>query len=126
MTNEDRNQIRTVASRPLGSVWGYWPFVSPVVFVVIGIAVQTALLAYFKTHLSGFEVCIRHNGKVDVLWDNELVQEAVLVVSGSITITFVLLAFLARESYKQTVLLKAAAKDLGIECEPQVGVANKT
>ncbi|MDD5140451.1 MAG: hypothetical protein PHY43_09370 [Verrucomicrobiales bacterium] len=115
MTSQDRNQIREVAHKPLGSIWGYWPFVFPVLLVVIGIAVQIALLSYFKRHSSGFEICIRQGAKIEVLWDSQLVQEAVLVMSFSITITFALLAFLARQSYKQAALLKAAASELGIE-----------
>ncbi len=115
MTSQEKNLLQDIARKPLGSIWGYWAFAFPVLIVIIGIAVQAFLLAYFKQHSTGFEVCIRQGDKVDVLWDSQLVQQAVLTVSLSITATFGLLAFLARQSYKQIGLLKSAARELGIE-----------
>ncbi len=123
MTSEQRNQIHVMTRRPLGSIWGYWPFIFPVVLVVVGIAVQIALLSYFKTRFGDFDILIRKGTKVEILWDSQLVQEAVLTVSFSITVTFALLAFLARRSHEQAILLKAAATELGIENGQQEGSA---
>ncbi len=124
MTSEQRNQIRMMTRRPLGSVWSYWAFIFPVVLVVVGIAIQIALLSYFKSRFGEFDILIRHGKDVRLLWDSQLVQEAVLTVSFSITVTFGLLAFLARRSHKQAALLNAAARELGIEGGQQDGAAN--
>ena len=119
MTSKQREQIRMMTRRPLGSVWGYWPFVFPVLLVVIGIAVQVALLSYFNSRLGEIDILIRHGKDVRLLWESQLVKEAVLTVSLSITLTFALLAFLARRSHQQATLLRAAASDLGIEAGQQ-------
>ena len=96
-------------------IWGYWPFVLPVIFVIIGIVVQVALLGYFKQKVPGLEVCVRRGTNVEAMWDSQLVQECVLVVSLSITVTFALLAVLAGTAFKQVGLLRSAAKELGID-----------
>jgi len=114
MTSEQRNQMELMTRRPLGSIWGYWPFVFPVVLVVVGVAIQIALLGYFKSNYGDFDILIRHGKDVRLLWDSELVKEAVLTVSFSVTVTFGLLALLAFRSHKQAALLNAAARDLGI------------
>jgi hypothetical protein len=115
MTGIERNQIQDTIRRSPDSIWGYWPFLLPVICVLVGIGVQIALLTYFKTQSPSFEVCIRSGKRVEVMWDSQLVQEAVLVVSLSITTTFALLAFLARQLFKQVSLLKAAARELSID-----------
>jgi hypothetical protein len=99
----------------VGSVWGYWPFVLPVVLVIVGIGVQVVLLRYFESRYGEFDVLIRHGAKTELLWDSQVVKEAVLTITLSITLTFALLAFLARRSYRQAALLNAAAKELGLE-----------
>jgi len=115
MTSEERKLIQEIASKPVGSLWGYWPFVLPVTVVVIGVAVQIALLSYFNARLGHIDILIRSGTKVELLWESQLVKEAVLTVSFSITGTFALLAFLAYRSHKQAILLKAAVRELGIE-----------
>jgi hypothetical protein len=125
MTSEQRSQIRGMSRRPVGSIWGYWPFLFPVLIVIIGVAVQIALLVYLKGRVGDFDILIRHGGKVQVLWDSQLVRQAVLTVSFSITMTFGLLAFLAWRSHKQAMLLKAAASELGIEDSQPDGTARR-
>jgi len=119
MTSEQRNQIRALTRQPVGSIWGYWPFVLPVLLVIIGIVVQVVLLRYFESRYGSFDILIRQGKKIEVLWEAQLVKEAVLTISLSITLTFALLAFLARRSYRQATLLRAAAGDLGIESGQQ-------
>ena len=114
-----------MGSRPLGSIWGYWPFAFPVLLMVVGVAVQIALLRYFESRYGTFDVLIRHGTRTELLWDSQLVKEAVLTVSLSITVTFGLLAFLACRSHKQAVLLKAAAHELGID-KGQDGAAKRS
>jgi hypothetical protein len=124
MTSEQRNQIRDMTRRPVGSIWGDWLFVFPVVLVIVGIGVQVVLLRYFESRYGSFDILIRHGTKTGVLWDSQLVKEAVLTITLSITVTFALLAFLARRSHKQAVLLKAAANELGIESGQPDGASN--
>jgi hypothetical protein len=126
MTSEERDQIRAMTSRPPGSLWGYWPFIFPVLLVVIGIAVQIALLRYLESRFGSFDILIKHGTKTELLWDSQLVKEAVLTVSLSITVTFGLLAFLAYRSHKQAVLLKAAAQEIGVENGQQRSAANRS
>ena len=115
MTEDDREQIRKAIVNSPKSIWGYLFFIAPVIVVIIGVVLQFILLAYFEKSLGvDFDVCIRHGKRVEQLWDNNLVREAVLVVSGSITVTFGLLAFLAYLSFRQIKLLAKAAKELGI------------
>ncbi len=125
MTSEERNQIRGMTNRPPSSIWGYWPFVFPVLLVVVGVAVQIALLRYLGSRYGSFDILIRHGTRTELLWDSQLVKEAVLTVSLSITVTFGLLAFLAHRTHKQAILLKAAAQELGIE-NGQGGAANRS
>jgi hypothetical protein len=115
MTAQEQKQIQEAIRTSPRTIWGYWPFVLPVIVVIIGVAVQIALLSYFKKQASGLEVCVRLGTKIEVLWDSQLVKEATLTVSLSITATFGLLAFLARQAFKQMGLLRTAAKDLGID-----------
>ena len=115
MTEDDREQIRKAIRNSPKSIWGYAFFIAPVIVVIIGVVLQFILLAYFeKSRGVDLEVCIRHGKRVEQLWDNDLVKEAVLVVSGSITVTFGLLAFLAYQDFRQIKLLTKAAKELGI------------
>jgi hypothetical protein len=115
-----------MTSRPPGSICGYWPFVIPVLLVVIGVAIQIALLRYLESRYGSFDILIRHGAKTELLWDSQLVKEAVLTVSLCITVTFGLLAVLAYRSHKQAVLLKAAARELGLENGQQDGAANRS
>jgi hypothetical protein len=124
MTSEQRDQIRDMTRRPVGSVWGYWPFVFPVVLVIIGIGVQVVLLWYFESRYGVFDILIRKGTKMDMLWDSQLVKQAVLTVALCITVTFALLATLAHRSHKQAVLLKAAARELDIVNGQPEGGAN--
>src|SRR2546422_109979 len=48
-----------------------------------------------------------------LLWDSALVQKAVAMTTLSITVTFLLLAFLARLAFRQIRLLRAAARISG-------------
>lgn len=125
MTSEERNQIRLMTNRPLGSIWSYWPFVLPVILVVLGVAIHVAVLWYLKHRYGDIDILIRHGKDVRLLWDSQLVQQAVLTTTFSIIFTFAFLAFLAYRLHKQTALLKAAAKDLGIEGGPHDGASNK-
>ena len=118
MTNEDQEKIRKLIRTTPKSLWGYLAFVAPVIVVIIGIAIQFILLAYFKNHFGDFEVCIRRGEQVERLWNNDLVKEVVLIVSLSTTATFGLLAWLASISFRQITLLRKAAKELGIEASP--------
>jgi hypothetical protein len=115
MNSEERNQLREISRRPLGSVWSYWPFVLPVLLVIVGVGVQIALLSYFRHHFGDFDIVVRKGNKTESLWDNQLVKEAVLTVSLSITVNFALVALLAWRAYKQAALLRAVARELGID-----------
>jgi hypothetical protein len=114
MNAEETRQIKTAIRRCPKSVWGYWPFLVPVIAVVAGFAVQITLLAYFKYKLPDLEILLKDGSHVGPVWDSELTREAVLTTSGSITITILLFTYLARQSFKYLGLLKTAAKDLGI------------
>jgi len=118
MTDNDENQIREVISISPGSIWGYWPFIFPVLMVLVGAAFQVALLIYFENKVPGLEVWLKHGDKFDRLWDSQLVKLMVLTVSLSITVTFGLIAFLARRAFKQVRLLKIAAAELQIDKLP--------
>lgn len=121
MTGEETNQIRNAIRKSPRTIWGYWPFIVPVLIVIVGIAVIVALVAYWETRMPDLEVLFKRGAKVVPVWDSQLVREAVMTTAMSITGTFVLLAFLARIAFKQIGLLRAAAKDLGIEDSQEVG-----
>ncbi len=125
MTGQERNQIQETIRKSPRTIWGYWPFVFPILLVILGAAIQIALLRYFMKQVPGLEICIRHGARVETLWDSQLVKEAVLTVSFSITLTFALLAFLAHQAFKQVSLLRAAAKDLGMDEVQQNRPKNK-
>jgi hypothetical protein len=118
MTELLKNQLREIVSKRPRSIWSYWGFVLPVILVIIGIGAQVALLAYFKHQHPELEICLRQGTKIQLMWDSDLVKKAVLTVSRSIALTFALLAFLARISFKQMQVLILVAKELGIEETP--------
>ncbi len=123
MTSEETNQIRNLLRKAPRTVWAYLPFVFPVLIVVVGIAVNVGLVVYFEKNAPDMRVLFKLGSKVEPIWDSQLIREAVTITSASITITFVLLAFLARTAFRQVGLLRAAAKDLGID-DGQDGAAN--
>ena len=116
MTTQEQEQIRKLISHAPKSLWGYLVFITPILVVLFGAAVQFVLLAYFKSsRVVDFDVCIRYGKSVELLWDNQLVKEAVLAVTACITASFGLLAYLAYKSFRQIQSLSIAAKELGIE-----------
>ena len=115
MTAEQRTQIQAAIRKTPKSYWVYWPFLFPVLVVVVGVAVQIGLIAYFKSRTPEMEVLFKHGTRVERVWDSQLIQEVVLVTALSITVTFMLFIFLARLAFKYVTLLKAVAKDLGID-----------
>jgi hypothetical protein len=114
MTAEQRTQIQVAIRKAPKTVWAYWPFLLPVLVVVVGVAVQIVLVAYFKNKVPELEVLFKRGTKIEPVWDSQLVQEAVLVTSLSITVTFLMFIFLARLAFRYITLLKAVAKDAGI------------
>ena len=115
MTAEQRTQIQTAIRKTPRTLWAYWPFLFPVLIVVVGIAAQIVLVAYFKSKVPELEVLFKLGTRVELVWDSQLVRKAVLVTSLSITVTFMLFIFLARLAFRYATLLRAAAKDAGID-----------
>jgi hypothetical protein len=114
MNAEEKQQIQTAIREPSKTIWGYWPFLSPVIVIVIGIAIQVTLLAYFKYKIPDLEILIKNGSRIEPVYDSELVKRAVLTASFSIAVTGILFIYLARQSFRNLSLLKVAAKDLGI------------
>ena len=124
MTGEETVQIRNLIRKSPRSVWAYLPFVFPVLIVIVGVAVNIALVIYFEKKAPDLQVLFKLGSKVEPVWDSQMIREVTLMTSLSITVTFLLLAFLARISFRQVGLLRAAAKDLGIEDGQPDGAAN--
>ncbi|HZR16430.1 MAG TPA: hypothetical protein VFE51_03815 [Verrucomicrobiae bacterium] len=104
------------------TIWAYLPFVYPVLIVMVGIAVNVGIVIYFEGKTPDLQVLFKLGSKVQPVWDSQLIRSVVGITALSITITFALLAFLARIAFRQACLLRAAAKDLGIE-DDQPGTA---
>lgn len=115
MTCEQTVQIRNLIRKSPRTVWAYLPFVFPVLVVIVGVGANIALMLYFEKKSPDLQVLFKVGSKVEPVWDSQMIREVVLTTSLSITVTFILLAFLARVAFKQVGLLRAAAKDLGIE-----------
>lgn len=115
MTTEQRAQIQTAIRKTPKTVWAYWPFLIPVLAVVVGVAVQIMLIAYFKSKIPGLEVLFKRGTRIEPVWDSQLIREAVLATALSITGAFMLFIFLARLAFRYATLLKAVAKDAGID-----------
>ncbi len=115
MNAEQRNQIQAIVRKTPKTVWTYWPFLFPVLVVVVGVIVQIAIVVYFERKVPDLEVLFKHGKRVEPVWDSQLVREAVMVTSLSITVTFLLFIYLARLAFRYATLLKTAAKDLGID-----------
>lgn len=114
MNAEERQQIQSAIRKGPKTVWAYWPFLFPVIVVVIGVLVQVALLIYFSMKIPDLEILFKHGKLVQPVWDSELIKQAVLTSSASITVTILLFTVLARQAFKYLSLLRTAAKDLGI------------
>lgn len=123
MTGEQRVQLRNLIRKSPRTVWAYLPFVFPVLIVIVGVAANFALVIYFEKKAPDLQILFKLGSKVEPVWDSQMIRKVVLRTCLSITVTFVLLAFLARIAFRQVGLLKAAAKDLGIE-DGQDGTAN--
>ncbi len=119
MTSEEANQVRKLIRTAPRSIWGYWPFVFPVLVVIVGIAINIGLVIHFQRKAPDLQVLFKVGKRVEPVWDSQLVQEAVMIATLSVTVTFGLLASLARIAYRQVRLLRAAAEDLGIEDGPE-------
>lgn len=124
MTGEETNQIRYLIHKSPRTIWGYWPFIIPVLIVIVGIAVNVALVTYWEMKMPDLEVLFKRGTWVEPVWDSQLVRRVILITSLSITWAFVLLACLARIAFRQVGLLRAAARDLGIEDGQSDGAAN--
>jgi hypothetical protein len=126
MTGEQTVQIRTLIRKSPRTVWGYLPFVFPVLIVIVGVAVNIALVFYFEKKAPDMQVLFKLGSKVEPVWDSQMIRKAVLITSLSISVTFALLALLARIAFRQVGLLRAAAKDLGITDGQPDGPANRS
>ena len=115
MTAEQRTQIQVAIRNTPKTLWAYWPFLFPVLIVVAGVAVQIVLVVYFQSKMPEMEVLFRRGTTVEPVWNSQLVREAVLITSLSITVTFVLFILLARLAFRYATLLKTVAKDVGID-----------
>lgn len=123
MTAEQTNQIRDVLRKSPRTIWGYWPFVFPMLVLIVCTGIIVALVMYFERKAPDLQVLFKSGTKVEPVWDSQLIRETVMITVLSITATFGLLAFLAWTVFKQVNLLRAAAKDLGIE-DGQNGTAD--
>ncbi len=126
MTGEEATQIRSLVRKAPRTVWVYLPFVFPVLMVLVGIAINVGLVIHFEKKAPDLQVLFKRGSKVEPVWDSQLIREVVMVTSLSFTVTFALLAFLARLAFRQLGLLRAAAKDLGIEDGQPDGAANRS
>ena len=117
MNAEEQKQIQTLIRTSPKTVWGYWPFLLPVLVVLAGAAVQVALLAYFKHKTPDLEVLFKSGNTVQPVYNSQLVKEAVLTAASSITVTWMMFIYLARQSFKSLKLLRTAAKDLHIDTD---------
>jgi len=115
MTGEQTVQLRDLIRKSPPKIWGYLPFIFPVLMVILGVAANIALVIYFQKKAPDLQVLFKHGSNIEPVWDSEMIQKVVLITVLAITTTFVLLAFLARIVFRQVGLLRAAAKDLGIE-----------
>jgi hypothetical protein len=115
MTAEQRTQIQAAVRKTPKTIWAYWPFLLPVLVLLVGVVAQIVLVVYFKSKAPDLEVLFKRGTRIEPVWDSQLVQEAVLVTSLSVTATVMLFIFLARLAFRYATLLKAAAKDVGID-----------
>ncbi len=115
MTSEQRALIQAAIRKTPRTSWAYWPFLLPVLILVVGVAANIVLIAYFKSKVPDLEVLFKHGTKIEPVWDSQLVREVVLVTSMSITVTFLLFIFLARLAFRYATLLKAVAKEAGLD-----------
>ncbi len=124
MTGEETNQIRNLIRRSPRTIWGYWPFAFLILILIVGVAVIIALVIYFERKAPDLQVLFKLGTKVEPIWDSQLIRKAVMTTVMSIVATSGLLVFLARTAFRQINLLRAAAKDLGIEDTQQSGAAD--
>ena len=119
MSPDQRAQIQTVIRKTPKTIWAYWPFLLPIVIVVIGVAINVMLVVYFERKIPDLEVLFKDGNRIQPVWDSQLVCEAVMTTSMSITVTFLMFVYLARLSFRYATLLKATAKDIGLDeaCE---------
>jgi len=96
MTSEQRNQIQAAVLKTPKTAWEYWPFLLPVILVVVGFVVVVALVFYFERKIPDLEVLFKHGKRTETVWDSQLLREAVMVTAMSITTTFLLFVYLAR------------------------------
>lgn len=115
MTSEQKAQIQLAMRKAPKSVWGYWPFLVPTIMVIVGFAIQIVLVIYLKTKIPDLQVLFQHGKRIQPVGDSELVQRFVLVTGGAIVVNLLMFTQLARLTFRHVNLLKAAAKDLGIE-----------
>ncbi len=124
MTGEETNQIRDLIRKSPRTIWGYWPFVFPILILIVGVVIIVALVVYFERKAPDLQVLFKLGTREEPVWDSQLIREAVMTTVMSIIVTFGLLAFLAWTAFRLTRLLRAAAKELGIEDGEQGGAAD--
>lgn len=115
MTSEEINQIRNMLRTSPRSIWGYWLFIFPVLFTIGTAIVVTGLFIYWEKKMPDLEVLFRQGTRVAPIAGSQLVREAVMSVALLVAVTFVLLVYLARIAFRQVQLLRAAARELGID-----------
>jgi len=99
MTGEQTVQLRNLIRKSPPKIWGYLPFIFPVLMVILGVAANIALVIYFQKKAPDLQVLFKHGSNIEPVWDSEMIQKVVLITVLAITTTFVLLAFLALASY---------------------------
>jgi hypothetical protein len=115
MTAEQREQIRAVVLKTPKSPWEYWPFLLPVILLVVGTMIIVGLMAFYERKIPDLEVLFKNGKTIVPVWDSQLIREAVMTAIMSVTVTFWLFIYLARTAFRYGSLLKMAAKDLGMD-----------
>jgi hypothetical protein len=70
MTGEQTVRIRNLIRKSPRTIWAYLPFVFPILIVIVGVAVNVALVIYFEKKAPDLQVLFKLGSKVEPVWDS--------------------------------------------------------
>jgi hypothetical protein len=110
MTPEETAKMKKLVAHTPTSLWGYWPFVTPLLFCALGLVFQF-FAAWGIDRYFNVELLARSGGHLSLLWGSDMLNRLVLTSSLLIVLNLGFFTLLAAHNFKLQQALKKCIEE---------------
>ena len=106
-TEDEKRRLTQLVQKTPSSRWSYWPFVFPllVVVVVVGAVIHASLFVWLRSN--DIEMWLHDGNHAEPVWESKLVRQLILSLSLCVIGAFGGLALLGELAYRQAQALRS-------------------